>query len=345
MNFIYPSFYRLALTIALICFGCDYSSKTSHDVAVNKYSHDLGLILIGPRDESLLHAQHSFIFQNPSKTQVADIVLQGKSCGCTDLAVTENKVFPGGQASISLTFPLRSESKRRRESALFATGLREFPTFEVSLACSTLPRISISPESVRSVELLPNETRTIELIAVGHRIKSEPKSEFSIQSHDKRLVVDKSFQKEEVVLLGDVVKMSERFHLLVMADEHEVAQSPAAEYSISWGGRQLTNRIFISNRTFVKPVPEKLYMSFLHPAGRQSVVSLSADSPFELTQVRADVPWLSFTTVRRDAGSRWDIQVEILKVPNQADSRNATLFVDLVHPYQSHVEVPIAVVW
>ena len=345
MNFPCPSFYGLAVAICICCLGCDYSTKTNNDETVNKYSHDLGLILTAPGKESVRHAQHSFVFQNPSKTQVAEIVLQGKSCGCTDFSVTPNKVLPGGKAIISLAFPLRSESSRRRESALFATGLREVPTFEVSLACSTLPRISISPDSVRSVELLPNETKRIELLAVGHRNKGEPQSAFSIRSHDKRLSVDRTFQCEEAVLLGDVVKTSERFTLLVMSNELDVAQSPTAEYSISWGGREMTNQIFVSNRTFVKPVPEKLYMSFAHPAGRQSVVSLSADRPIELTQVRSDVSWLSFTTVRRDEGSRWDVQVEILKAPDQADSRNATLLVDLVHPYQSRVEVPIAVVW
>jgi hypothetical protein len=335
----YVVHYCLATLCCCICSGCEPPPF------VEDMHYDLGVILVDDDDPATNWARHSFVFRNPSATKTAKLSVQSKSCGCTDVTIDKIILMPGDETNIALAYQLRNEHKVHRERALVATGIPESPRIVLALSAETVPRLAVSPSSLQSVELFPGETKFVEISAIAHRHIAEPRHSIDALSLDRGLILKTITQKDEAPVTDLFYKSQARMLFSITDTGERSPHARIAKYEIAFGSTRLVRNVYIEERSFVRAVPTKLYMTSSQPQGKRASIRILAEQPFSIAALRTNVPWLSFAVDDAISTTEWVIQVELIGEHIDAASNYAELVIDITHPRQEQVVVPIAVAW
>ena len=334
---------QFASILLLLLAGCGGAVGEVPDNHV--LSHDMGAIFLDPNDPASWEVRHDFVFRNPSAKHTAKLEIQGQTCRCGERIVHVRDVPPGEEAIITLAYPLRLENEKRRESVLLATGLREMPHIVVSLAAEGFPRLAISPDPVPNLRVRPGRTTTFEVTARAYRSEAELATALqpSVEGAGLSLV---SVRREETVVVaeGVVRDVASLVVAMSLADGNKLVQTDQAGAGIlevRHGNHRLRRGVRWSVYHVIRAVPNRLVLRSSPRSAEPTVIRLTAEEPFTLSGVYAEDP--AFDCSQLTEGSRTEhlIAVDVVSMPDGAQTTTSVLRVETDHPEQQFLEIPV----
>ncbi|MCL6504604.1 MAG: DUF1573 domain-containing protein [Pirellulales bacterium] len=309
------------------------------------FEYYLGDVFLEP--ETVPRVEHRFLFTNSSADQVARLQVRSTSCGCSQVEIGREAVPPGGQTGITLRIRPNYAPEYRAESALIATGIKEFPLVVVTVSASVYPRLELRGNVQGTIQVPWGGTREVPVTAVAWQPKQAARGELQIHLRDQRAELSPVGVQRETTKRG--VRRVERRWMLKLASRPEEAQQSTHEgyrdlLTVTYGQWALKHDIRWVEEPLIRAEPPRVFLRAGVEAFEHAELRLTCDRPFAILGVQAADDF-SVEVASYGTAAQHVLHVRPLARRGSQRARLGSLIVSTDHQQQRRVVVPVCILY
>jgi hypothetical protein len=339
-----------ALAAVAIVFGaCGRQERAGDADSLPSYEHHAGVVFVDTEDPRPVVVSHEFSFHNGTSDKIAKLSIAQRSCGCTRCTIGNAEVAPGEDTRIRVSYDLRSQLERRRETVIITTGLEEYPRFAFTLSVDCYPRLGMVPEKPLVATVSPGGTELIRVGFVSYaRDDEEERSPWVLQATRAGLSVDQGASREEDI--ADHVRKTEVQCTLRLACPG--VEDPAfgtgdyeADVFVQRGAWALMRRVTWHALKVVDASPGQLFLQAGKGAAEEATVRLSAREAFRLEAIEFEKSYLKCDAPLGETRREHHVRVRLTAPETRSQATKSSIKLRTDHPRQPVVKIPVFILW
>jgi hypothetical protein len=332
----------IAGALGACLLGCQRTATPDQEVPAWRLSRETGPVLVRQGPPNLM--EQEFVLPNPSSTEEMVLELKTRNCHCVDYSFSAERVPPGGEVRVVLRAVASTVPGRKDLRAVFTTGLRTRPLLELHWTLDTRPTLELVPPSLPVAVLHGREAGELRFDVIARTLAGTSDPPISLECDSK--VAEASIEDTVVETDGNVRSQIVRCRVRILASENVGVRRPEGEalVRVRHGAEVMGHEVRWLRRWPVGALPTSLF--FQAGAGdQQKVVRLRGDAPFAIKKLRGLPEYLEVDCTPNTEAKEHDLTVRCRTNHHGEAASSATLVIEVSHPRQADVEVPIYVLW
>ncbi len=271
---------------------------------------------------------HTFILRNEGDLSL-EIGRIRPSCGCTVASVSQNTVPPGGQAEVTTRLSLRGRQGAQHKTISVESNDPKQPTLVLSLEGTAVEDIRIQPNQLFFGRITTDSAVTGSVVITIQNARSVNITKTSANTSNLTVSTESAPDGKSVrVLIATCPPLSRGMLRGNVRIETDHPKYPSADIAVS--------AFVVGDLTFA---PEELLVvaSPGQTSARSVLVRSETGKKFEITQVDAPIPSMTYNITPEDAGG---YRVEVGGIPSTVEVEGKSLRIRTDLPGAADIVIP-----